>query len=61
MRGKEAARRAGGKEAQENTENGGQEASFVHSSIGDWLLPAAGIRGSRQNGGGQGGEHPPRP
>ena len=47
MRGKEAARRASGEEAQENTEDGGQEASGVYSSIGVWLLPTAGFRGSR--------------
>ena len=47
MRGKEAARRAGGAEAQENAEDGGQEASDVHRSVGVGLLPTASFGGGR--------------
>ena len=48
-RGKEAAQSAGGVKAQNNTEDGGQEANGVHSSavVGVWRLPNASFRGGR--------------
>ena len=59
--GKDAARSASGAEAQEKAEGDGQEASDVDRRVVVGLLPAARFGGSRQHGGGQGDERPPRP
>ena len=58
---KGASRGEGGADAKAEAEDDGKETSGVDRGAAVELLPLTRFGDSREHGGGQGGEHPPRP